>query len=695
MLLELEADGNTLETKGASFNLTLRSPVVESNSGSYIFTVTIPYSPQNAKVFGFPFRLTRMDVLTATKSGRIIYNGIHIQKGEWKAKTSMAKTINLEMVIGSGHFSSLVDGKKLVAYFDVETVYADIVAHINSQVSKTYPEVNHQFQCIYNPSFYGDANESFSGVMNDYADGFIDDIPNHTNIVPQLYLLYIIVKLFESQAYAANGNVLDDTYLQKATLYNNFAIDKVESVYFYAEAYDDIVLSTYEILWDTNIVDPQSNYTASTGNYRATSAGTYKIDLNITSHLYDDGGDLSFIAFLVIEILYDDVVIRQHVQVAHTPEDPVRVILTHNHTVTSATINRDFSVRIFYTDDETTPYVSFVDEGNITIVNEDVTELNAFGDTINYKNHVPNMDVKNFLKEFYNAFKILPFFDHRKKTVELVFLRDLLESTKQKDLSEGLVKNTLKVYANTYEGLTFKFDFQGPDNNLDNNFIEPETLTGTIAKFAQLPVRPTLGDIYFITNLNAYYKYSYTEPEEETDPGIYSWLPWGDKHPEVIYDDGKKPITTALAPMLMRCHKHPTTYNLRNMPSVDATGTSEAFGVENDFPLRVMFYTGLSQLGNLTEYPLASTTKSNTEGSTILPIDHKWEDVITRYFVPVIAWWKTRQKVEFTNLVSPAFIAVFDFQDKYFFQKTKVLFEEVVVKIKSKMFGPGKFRGWS
>ncbi len=695
-MLQLTANGNTLIiSEATSFNLTLKSPLAGNNPGSYVFSVTLPYEG-NAKHFNWPYRLTRMNVVTAQLPGEIIYNWVHVQKGEWKARSSNGQTINLEMVIGSGHFNTLVEGKKLPEYFDIETSYGDIIAHINSQITKTYPEVNHQFPCISNPSFYGDVSPNYGGLMNDCASGFVSDIVNHTNIVPQLFLFYIVKHLFASQQYNPFGPVFNDTYLQKQLLYNNYAIDKLESVFFSGEVVNKLIpLPNFTVKWDTNIVDPQNNYTQSTGQYLVSSWGSYTMDLNFRSKIneYHFGVDT-----LTVEFVYDSVVYHSFdYTVVGDPEDYMTIAISYIVSVPQSLINRNFEVRIYYTDDRKQDFEAYISNGDIKIVNITNPEENIFGDTINYKNHVPNMDVKTFLNAFYASQKILPFFNHSKKTVELVFFKDILASRKVTDLSEGLKKYSLKVYSNDYKGLTFGWDWQGPDNLIEKNFIPPETITGEVTTYASLTTNPSIGDVYYVIVLNAYYKYVVIEPEEpaegeDPDPITYEWIAISDKHYPVVYDDGKQPINSPMAPMLMRCVLNGSSYI--NVPSLDAEGTSIDFGIENEFPLRVMNYTGLTRIGHVSEYPYATTTKYNNEGTVVLPINHTWEDLITQYWVPIILWYKRRLPIDFINTVAPAFISKLDLQSKFYFQQTKILLGDISIKIKNKMFGPGKFKGW-
>lgn len=700
-MLLLKVGEQTLDIANASFNLTLKSPVDDNNAGSYVFSVSIPYSQHNAAIFGFPYRLTRMDVLSKSLTGSIIYNNINVQRGEWQAKTSTSQKINIEMVIGSSHFNTIVDGHNLPEYFDVYfDYYPSITSHANGQVQKNYPEVNHNFPCILNPSFYGDKNTAFSGVMNDYVDGFIDNIANYTNAVPQLYLLYIIKRLYEQNGYTPFGKVFDDRHLKKAWIYNNYAIDDVVGVYFSARVNQDLIHSTYEILWDTDIDDPIGQYTQSTGYYKLTSSGKWQININLNVKLNSMPSSGQILGCYV-QVFYGSTAIYSHTYETTDPLLYMDIEVVVNNEIEQSELGGYIYVRVSYVDIQYSHFEAYINTGFITIVNTSISNFNKFGHRINYKNHVPDMGVKTFLTHVFASCKILPFFDHRQKTVELVFLRDMLNDNQAVDLSDGLKRKTLKVYENDYDGLTFSFDFQGPDSNLDNNtFKEPINLKDEIKTWGDLPLYPVLGDIYYITTLNAYYEYSFVDPEETEDDGTYEWLPVGDKHPDVIYNDGLNPITTQLAPLLMRAHVNKETGYVRNMPSINALGYSDGFGVDGKFPLRVCFWDGLKHGINtgeqisIPQYPFSSSTKFQTDGIELNEIDWKWDEIITRYYIPVITWWQRRQKIEFTNLVTPEFIANLDYQSKFFFQKTKCIFTEIVVKISNNIFGPGSFKGW-
>lgn len=689
-MLQLTAEGQTLDIRNASFNLTLKSPLAGGTAGSFVFSVTIPYSINNARIFGFPFRLERLQKVNAAKEGYIIYNGLPAQEGLWQAKSSTHKNISIEMLIGSGAFSDFIEGKKLPELFDVGLSYTNIIDHVEAQVLKTWPEVNHNFPSIYNPKFYGDKNLQFAGILNNFESDFVQNTDNSNTIVPQLYLPYAIKRVFQTAGYSVKGSVFDDTMFKSGLLYSNFALDYLRSTFFYGEIYDTpIGLNTdYVIYWDTEIQDPGSHYTQTTGCYRVTNKGNYRTKLFINHQLetlLNAHAD-----YYRVEVWYGDTMIK-YWELPHPNDlDVHENNLTWDEVIDENSINDDLYVKIFYIDTGNSNKIweARINEANCTIQNIDAPEVNEYLKDINYKNHVPAIDAKVFLNQFYLSAKILPFFDHHKKIVELVFMKDLLKSAKKPSMVNGLIKDSLKVYANSYAGLTFGFDFQGPDDLLNDNFIAIDPEITELATYADLPLVAPTGSKYYIRALNATFIRAY---DEATD--LYSWEDYNDRHSDYIIDDGQDDIRTQLAPLLMRCVQNSNLTN-RNMPSISAEGSSAAFGMENEFPLRIMFWYGIEHAATANAYPLATTTKYSTDGSTILPINWTMIDIVARYWPEVIDWYRRREKIEFEHEVSPTFIKAFDFQAKYLFQNTLALFEEVVVKIKNNSFGPAKFKGW-
>jgi hypothetical protein len=449
------------------------------------------------------------------------------------------------------------------------------------------------------------------------------------------------------------------------------------------------------VIWDENIVDPQNLYNETTGKYYTDSAGNYVIDISIDCQAIIAGLKEVYVALY----LGDDIIESYTVDVSGLPF-PNQYINAHRyvHLVAAADVGKPFYMVFAYKNNLGELVQSTINHSTIDIFNRTTPSVNVFKNTISDKNHMPNMLVKDFLNAFYTIYQIMPFFNHKNKTVELTFLRDIISNREYDQLENGLIKDSLKVYPNTFNGITLKFDFQGPDELLNNNFVIPETVTNTIETYDLLPATPVLGQIYYIESLNAYYEYQYFAGATEADPGTYAWAAKCDHHVDYVVDAGEEIITNTMAPLLMRYNK--LEDKGRNLPSIEAPGTSEGFGMINDFPLRTMFYVGLTScipygaiLSDL--YPTATTTSMDTNGNIVTETNYRIDWLVLRYWTNIIYWFQRRMRVEFTHLVSPQFINTINMQRRNLLMNTTIFVDEVVVKIKNKLFGPGDFTGWT
>jgi hypothetical protein len=690
-MLELVANGVILDISNVSFNLTLRSPIVGGTAGSYVYAFSIPNTPTNAAAFGFPFRINRLDISYSEKPGLIKFNGNKVKEGNWIAKKSKATTIQIEMIVGAGLFSDKINDIQLPEILDKETFIAtNIIAHANEQIHKSYPEINHQFPSISNPNFYGEKNEQFGGIINNFEDVFLVTTENNNCLVPQLYLLYIISKIYEYAGYTVKGDPFEDEMFKKALVYNNFALDNLKSTFFYGKVLDELIdLNTNrEIRWDTDIQDPGNHYTVATGKYRVTFQGRYNFQYYL-QHRVDHFNLTPDFEYYYVEIIYNGVVLHTFEHPCHPDATTVYVSnLNYQHLIEQINVNHDLQTRIYYKDVGGKIYDAKIIEGWTQITNLDAPEINEYENNIYYRNHVKNMDTKEFLNNFFALAEMLPFINEKSKTVEFKYLQNLLKDNTTADLSKGLIKETLKVDTNSYRGTTFKFEFEGPDDLLNDNFRDIQT-DGAVFLYSNLPNPSPVGSIYLVTSLKCYYKRIFDEENLK-----YDWQAIGDDRENYVDGEGKDPVSSKFAPILMR--NIPLRYQNRHMPAIHAPGTSNAFGIKNDFPLRIMFYVGIeTPAGDNNNYPFASTVKYNTTGGACLPISWDWEEIKNRYWEEIISWYKRRLPLEFQNEVSPAFISNLNFENKFEFQKSLIILEEVYTKILNKSFGGGKFKGWT
>ena len=697
MILELTANGISLDIKGISFNLTLRSPVADQ-SGSYVYSFTIPNTVQNAKAFKFPHRLTRMDAIQTKVSGTIKGDGAIIREGIWFAKSTNIESISIEMYIGKGSFNETVHDKLLPELFDIEVIYNDILAHISSQIELSFPNANHNWPSIYNPNMYGtdddNLNPQFKGIINDWEGTEIYiSTSNNNAISPQLYLGYIIKRIFEYAGYSLYGNVFEDPQFKHSMLYNNFTLDKLVPTSFYGEmsnAYP--IYSDHVLIWDENLNDPGNHYNQSTGKCNVDKQGRYRIDL----YLKHRPSSLPTDAYAaLLEIYYGTTLIHSYER-GYPFENTNDFTLTYDYTeeILQADIGDDLWCKYMYLDSFGDPMEVYIIEGNITIQNIDAVENNTFNNIINYKNHVPELDVKQFIEIFFSSAKILPFFDDSFKEVKLVFFDNLLGSNKQLPFSDGIYWKSLIQKYDTYKGINFAWNYQGPDENLKDNFIDIDQadILGTKTTYLELIGQSaTEGDIYFITTLNCYYIWELIDNDSQT----FGWKPYSDNQYNEIVDDGKEAYSCELAPILMRAA--PTdregVIKYRNLPSVIAKGSSIGYGLKNDFPLRIMFWHGIESNDN-DGFPIATTTKYSTEGTQLFDMNWKWDEISNVYFLNYIRWMRKRFYVEFTKEITATEISNLDFETKGNVDGGLILFTEMQAKLATKKIIIAKYRGW-
>ncbi len=700
-MLRLTANDTTLDLSNVSFNLTLRSPV-SGNSGSYVYSVTLPYTDNNAAAFGFPYRLQRRNKSRATASGKIWWNNRVIQRGVWQAKTTGSETISLQMLISAGIFADSIEGKNLPELFDKAISVPDIVTHLESQVQQSWPDVEYNFPTIYNPQFYGDPKETdpdknknpqFEGFLNNYKNGFVhNDTANRNTISPQLYLAYMVKHIFAGQGYTMQGSPLTEEMFSRAMIYNNFALDKMKD-YSIQGDYSGNYGTLFTALWNNNLKNPANLYDTSTGEYLADLQGTYELSYSIT-YTRNENYDLNLLIRYNDQTIYTKTIPRE---AGNNNTETIKV--QYQYAIDENNLGKKFKTDIFFDDGSGNFGDPNITSAKINITNITQPSLNILRGDFNYKDLVPDMPVKDFLKAVYKGFGIVPFFNEKTKTLTLVSWTELLTKSEPSDLlKDGLHRHSLKITANNYQGITASFNFSGTDK-LSNDGKEKEN-KGTLLRFSDFQ-SDILGERYYVKSVNAYYSRQYVK-----ELGFSKVLAESDLFPGSKIDDGKETMTFNLAPMRMRCVINQISQGVtggeayRNLPSISAEGTSDAYNIRNDFPLRVMFWIGLSdplnQSGTGTQlYPFATTTKYDTLGNIVLPINWKTDDILSRYYAEWQTWLQRREKVEFSQELTAADMSVLDFEKAYHFQYALILLEESYTRLKNHEFGPVKLKGWT
>ena len=149
-------------------------------------------------------------------------------------------------------------------------------------INQTWPAVNFNFPQVITDKFDTDTDQwaYFEGIVNNYVSGAfleneyddIEDVQINRNIIQPLpYLLHILKKGFEDVGKNLVGEILDDVYFKKATIY-------ALSEFYYKFNTDSSTHAVTTDQYDELVNSNQANYSLS---IPLPSPGRYKIAGNV------------------------------------------------------------------------------------------------------------------------------------------------------------------------------------------------------------------------------------------------------------------------------------------------------------------------------------------------------------------------------------------------------------------------------
>lgn len=709
----LEIDNNPTDTQNVKFSLVLKSAIElsESVQGSYLFNARIPATDKNNITFQHPQRLTKLDLSKKEFPSRISFNGRTFAEGSCIVATANSKYIEIAIALGSGEFNSLIKEKKLRETIneivEIGTTKEEVIAHANLQVTKFYPDINHVFPTMWNDWFYGDPsdveevkNKDFEGYINQYFnDTFVMndahevDPDNVSNLVPLLFNTYVFRNCFTHFGYKVAGKFLNDPELQQLIVYNNHAIDHVESRYSASTQLTDLGFSGSStpliIIFNENIKESDNSYDESTGKYTVQEIGWHLSRLKMDIKYQ---GDLTGPVHTTIRIMKEgiDIAIFEH-NLLNNDFYPVLIQIKEYYAAA------DFGDKIFvdvHLENVGAPFdePEFPDftirNASFTVTNVSQSNLNRYKTEIDYRDHVPDMEIATYLSAHYRAFSMVPFFDHRLKECELIFIKDILASVELVAFSENIEADKYLSKESQYEGLKFMFEFGDDDENQNDN-EEPDSYT-TVNTYGDLPDFPPLNTFYYVRNLNKYYQFI---SEEDPDTGYITlkYVPYMNRFSEQIIDEGKKEIKPEMSPVPMIYDPGEKLFVI--MPNVTQVGTSRAFNLYQPTPnLRLMFWRGLRN------YPLATPYLHDSVFVQVGDYELRWEGdngLIKKFWQPAIDWYKRRLPVEFSKKMNETELEQLLFQKLHRTGDINILLQEISVSLEQDQIGTAKIKGWT
>lgn len=689
-----------LDTSGIRVNLYLKStfpftPDQGQIEGSFAFNGTLPNSPLNKRIFGFPHRLEGLFDLpinipcTLTINARVWYDALI------SITSATEISLNFDLLIGYGSFASLIEGKTLkdLTFPDPIVIgeeQSELLDYADAQVELAYPAVNFNFPMIYSPNFYGDEVDTFLDFINHYNGGhFIENIitgdgtQNFNTLVPMLYLQYVTKLCFESFGYKPSGTFFDNPDIAKTMLFNNYSLDEKRRKYFsIATAEEEQVFFNYQIIeFDDDSTPPNEDvndcFDVAAFNYEIKAKGEYCIAVD--AMLYNPG--IFIQRFLFILRKESSVVEIQEVRVDQLNQwlpGSVTFIQTFDDTA----IGEKLSVEIVSMTLSNDIVEGRMKEAVLSVENWDISDLNRMTRTIDLKNHVPEKDISAFLVNLQLIFGIIIGFDHEYKLADVSFVRDALLMEDGHDLTEKTVLSSKKVTIVHPEGYTLKFAFDSSDDETKNiaETVDLSNFIGEFTNFADLPVNATLNNVAYVLNTNCYYIFTVVD-----GPGPY-WNLLCHYHPPYVFGDGKNEVTPEMSPLLM--YRHPGTRSI--YPILLQKGTSIPFnGDTEDCELRFFFYHGLYlQTTFENYYPFASSLNYDPRGNSIGDFDLVFggtRGIFNTFLSDYYHWLTNLMKQAFFHArMSFTLLKTLDLQRIYRIFNSRFLIKEAKVSISEK-----------
>lgn len=428
---KLTATDEFLDTQGVTISYTLKSPVFrdDDNDGSFIFNTTIPATDKNKRICKFPVRIEAYREMTVEEPIQVYFNGLIIWEGTMIAKFARPEEIEVSIGLGRGEFNYEAKKKKL-----------------NDMVPDEVHTVGHVEQ----------VTDSVSGIVHDMAiiDGF-DDIPS--KVYPEVN--FAIFPLKVEDLCSSMGNAFNNAYYNTSSNINMWDMEQ--------QRFMRPLLTGNQFLLISNIDDTETH----------THHLTYLLPYNIFSpHPYN-----SWILKNIFKSL--GYVIENNR--FETDPDLMRLTVYNIQTINKLkNSNEGPWTQNVYGDPEF---------GNYVLTTKRYLYALEPNVDFNLADHVPDIEVKTYLRALENLLFFRFFFNYKTKTAKMMFLGDIIASNDYDDITNRVIRiSERKMEHDKIAKLVQNFD----SNDGNSGFIKTEE---DILKFVRvndvwyqgdLPVNP-------------------------------------------------------------------------------------------------------------------------------------------------------------------------------------------------------------
>ena len=203
----------------------------DSIPGSRAYSFTLPYSRHNRLIFDFAEMPENFSEPQAVPNVEMYLGGQLYRIGTMTLReASPTEGFKVSFHTEAG---AIRDQIKNLTLQDLPLhEYSLLQQPANSYADAIYPDT-HCFPIVYNPDFYGKANEDFSGFLN-YHTGqtyATNSIKNRYALTPMVFVRHVLDKIAQHLGYSLSGSWLFEPDTARLIVYSNTALDQKEGYY--------------------------------------------------------------------------------------------------------------------------------------------------------------------------------------------------------------------------------------------------------------------------------------------------------------------------------------------------------------------------------------------------------------------------------------------------------------------------------
>ncbi|MFZ4412921.1 MAG: hypothetical protein ACOYOV_07545 [Bacteroidales bacterium] len=616
----------------------INSPIFETDAipGSYICPFDIPVMGNDIFENAEFIEINRI----YKKYACMVYlSDFPLFSGELVLNSSNPKRYRCSVIL-TGIASDFPDKKLNELDYGPDIAFSSLTAYAAAQNNNAGADL--VFPVIHDADFYGSSDDDTDSPANpDYGGHTIagvnvtktgkfinywsaelqefpineiqpENCPGNDNrfvMVPQLKLIYLVKKIFESLGYSINGDFFRDGFIGKLLFANYFALDAKKKKFFVAAGG---IVSQHQICGDVNqelaqkisfpddsslgYEDNDNCWNTSTNEYEIKTEGFHSIKMLMNVHLTNINQNHFIVAFY--KTAQSGSIFMRSVT-SQTVDYNLEINESFYFAASDIGKKIWFNFVSYYT-------VVYLSAKKLNITSISYANLNQFLNSIHIANHVTSNTVGTVLNALKTNFGLAMWFDAEGKTTEISFLKDVLKSFNSIDITDRVIKDSLEITTEEKKGykLTQKSDDEAKD-------VELLTNLGKFMKKTDLPNPDKLNVIAEVLQEGCFYQYK----KNETDQTL-SWVKYGTSVASV--HTGKATNETAMDIGI--------TTNVimqdRLVPESKQQGSSEFFdtGV-NETDMQLLIWHGMNPDKNGHNYPFASALRYALDGSTLSDIE--------------------------------------------------------------------------